>query len=106
MNAAQEKFEAWAIVELFGHQRVAGRLSEQAIGGETFIRVDVPHGDGEYTRLFGKGAIYAINLCSEDVARNAARYISVPLRAYEAKPELPRIADDGDRFDDDEDVPL
>lgn len=84
------KFEAWAVVELFGHQRVAGRLCEQAIGGETFLRVDVPASSGhqEYSRLFGKGAIYCINLCDEATARAAAAYQRPPLQAYQPLPTL------------------
>lgn len=90
MEQQQQKFEAWAVVELFGHQRVAGRLSEQAIGGETFLRVDVPASSGhaEYSRLFGKGAIYCINLCDEATARAAAAYVRPPLKAYEPLPTL------------------
>lgn len=41
-----EKFEAWGIVELMGHQRVAGRLSEQPLGGGNLLRVDIPDGEG------------------------------------------------------------
>ena len=37
-----ETFEHWCIVELFGHQRIAGKVSEQTIGGGAFVRVDVP----------------------------------------------------------------
>lgn len=81
-----EKFAAWAVVELFGHQRVAGRISEQTIGGETFIRVDVPRGESSYTRLFGKGAIYAINLCDEATARGYAAHVPAPLQAFTALP--------------------
>lgn len=78
-------FEAWGIVDLFGHTRIAGRISEQAIGGETFIRVDVPTaGDAFHTRLFGKGAIYSMSLTDETIAREMARRSTVrPVSAYE-----------------------
>lgn len=33
-----EKFEAWGIVELMGRQRVAGRISEQPLGGGNLLR--------------------------------------------------------------------
>ncbi len=37
-----KEVEQFAIVELFGHQVIAGKVSEQVIGGQGFIRVDVP----------------------------------------------------------------
>ena len=37
-----DKFEQWGIVELMGHQRAAGRLSEESIGGANMLRVDMP----------------------------------------------------------------
>ena len=65
--------DTWAIVELFGHTRIAGRLSEHTIGGCAFVRMDVPEVDGvpAFTRLFGQGAIYSITFVAEDVARQA-----------------------------------
>jgi hypothetical protein len=32
-----EKFEAWAVAEIMGHQRYAGFLTEQTIGGCAFV---------------------------------------------------------------------
>lgn len=29
----QEKFDLWCMVELFGHQRIAGRCTEQNVAG-------------------------------------------------------------------------
>ena len=37
-----DKFDHWCIVELFGHNQIAGKVTEQAIGGQSFVRVDVP----------------------------------------------------------------
>jgi len=104
---SETRFESWAVVELFGHQRVAGRVSEQAVGGCNFVRVDIPKGDGFYTRLFGNGAIYAINVTDEAAARLAAeRFVSQPAYAWElerAQQRLAAPADDSASDDDSDD---
>jgi hypothetical protein len=82
---SEQKFEQWAIVELFGHQRIAGRVTEQTIGGCAFVRVDVPvlEATGEvaatqaFTKLFGQGAIYAISFVDEAAASMVARQLRV-----------------------------
>ena len=35
-------YEGWAIVEIFGHQKYAGRISTETIGAACMLRVDVP----------------------------------------------------------------
>lgn len=67
-----EKFEQWGIVELMGHQRTAGRLSEETIGGANMLRVDVPDGETFRTAYYGPSAIYALHVTDEKVARAAA----------------------------------
>lgn len=92
MNDQTEKFESWGLLELFGHQRLAGKLSEQTIGGCHFIRIDVPEvGDTPaYTRLFTQGAIYGMTPMSEAAARKLATYLrAVPVQAYELRSAEP-----------------
>ena len=57
-----ETFETWAIVELFGHVKMAGRVSEQVIAGAAMLRLDVPAADGQagFTRFYGSSAVYSI----------------------------------------------
>ena len=59
--------ETWAIVELFGHQKIAGHISEANVAGTTMLRVDVPEVDGQaaFTRLYGGSAIYSITPTDE-----------------------------------------
>jgi|ERR1043166_49143 hypothetical protein len=103
MNAdkSTELFDCWAIVELFGHQKIAGRVSEATIAGGAFIRVDVPQcGEQKpFTRFFGPSAIYSINPTTEEIARSAARYhVKAPVERY----ELPKLAEKNDEPEDDQ----
>lgn len=87
-TGTDEKFESWGLLELFGHQRLAGKLSEQTIGGVHFIRIDVPElpDVAAYTRFFTQGAIYGMTPMEEATARKLAAYLrSVPVSAYELR---------------------
>lgn len=71
-----EELKSWALVELFGHQRIVGYLSQQSFGTGVLFRVDVPDllKDGKkvrqgFTRYFGLSAIYSITPCSEEMVR-------------------------------------
>lgn len=100
----------WAIIELMGHQTIAGQITEVQVAGCPMLRVDVPavpadaHHDAitAYTRFFGAKAVYSIIPTDELSAHHAvahlrARPVSpyvVPVRAIAA----PRDDDDyGDR---------
>lgn len=100
---SENKFEAWGLVELFGHSRVAGKITEQSVGGCNFVRVDIPRGDGFYTRLFGQGAIYAINVTTEEVARKlAVQYGDTPAYAYALQNSAPQLTHSGAQPDDED----
>lgn len=79
MTERGKGFEEWAVLELMGHQQIAGLLTEQEIAGHAFLRVDVPALKtatgielAGYTKYFGTGSVYAIHPCSEELARKAA----------------------------------
>jgi hypothetical protein len=89
--STEKKIDEWAIVDLFGHTRIAGRVSEHVLGGCSFVRVDVPAFDDtpEFTELYGQGAIYAIRFVSEEIARGMARSLQKrPVSMYELPEEL------------------
>lgn len=123
------KFEQWAIVEVMGHRRFAGMVTEQTIGGSSFVRVDVPEvqsSRGEtlpaFTKLFGSGSIYCISPVSEAIARGlAAQWCERPVSVYDLPAEYRKQPvgieqssvgtyyddhDDHDDRDDDDDCPM
>lgn len=88
MSETTEKFDQWCIVELFGHQRIGGKVSEQVIADQGFVRVDVPEVKDQvgFTRLFGTGAIYSITPVSEEIVRAfVAAHVPAPVQPYELK---------------------
>ncbi|MCA9178634.1 MAG: hypothetical protein KDB14_29435 [Planctomycetales bacterium] len=72
-----EQFESWAIVEVMGQQTYAGKVSEQSVGGASFVRVDIPDVKGQsgFTKLFGGSSIYCITPCTEQIARMTAERV-------------------------------
>jgi len=67
-----DQTEIWAIVELMGHARTAGRISQPGTYGG-LLRVDVPIDDSYRTEFYGNAAIYSIKLVSEEIARAYAQ---------------------------------
>jgi hypothetical protein len=109
MTTQPPTFDIFAIVELFGHARIAGRVCEQVIAGAGMLRVDVPELPATkyypvqpgFTRLFGPGAIYSITPVSEDIAMQAAQRMRVePVNVYLALPQL----EGGNEFEEDGDI--
>ena len=75
-SAPEPQLKAWALVELFGHQRIVGHCTSEAFGAAVLLRVDVPDlfHDGKkvragFTRYFGMGAIYSVTPVDEAVVR-------------------------------------
>lgn len=88
----EQKFDQWAILDLFGHQRTAGHVTEATIGGCSFVRIDVPEGEGYRTEYYGNGAIYSMRPVSEEIARAVVQNgVSAPVSQYEVSSLLKRI---------------
>lgn len=102
-----DTFDEWAIVDVMGHQRYVGRVTEQVIAGCGFVRVDVPKTDKQppWSKLIGTGSIYAITPVSEDIAKAMAnRRDDTPVQAFELTPRMTAQAsipfDDHDEDDE------
>lgn len=105
-----QKFEQWAMVEIFGHQKYAGKVTPQMVGQSSFVRIDVPAVDNSqgYTKLFGEKAIYCITPVAEDVVM---RYLknchAEPVNVYELRDaRAPGVSvQECNEDDDNEDLP-
>ena len=123
--------DAWAIVELMGHVRLAGRLTEEEKFGTKMGRLDIPIespcdsccGSGQtafmvgtpcckcdgaktlvtfVTQYFGGGSVYRITFVTEAVARQVARGSQPsPVSPW----DFPKALPPGRRVDDDDDPP-
>ena len=81
----REAFDQWVILELMGHRRLAGHLTEQEIGGASFLRLDVP-ADPQRTQFYSAAAVYAIHPVTEETARLCARkWTYEPVGAWDAR---------------------
>jgi hypothetical protein len=67
----------WAVLELFGHRRLGGRVQEIEQFGARMLRIDIPSATEPNkvyaTQTYGGGAIYGCHPVTEEVARAAAR---------------------------------
>lgn len=99
-----ERASFWGLLELMGHQRLAGEISETTIAGAGMLRIDVPANAATpgYTRYFAPSALYGITLMGEQEARAMAGALGArPVQAYEL-PEL-RARQGAMPIDDDDD---
>jgi len=91
---------SWAILELMGHRRLAGFVSEQQIAGAGFLRLDIPDVNPvaanmwAATQFYAPSSVYAITPCTEETARLVAEGATPgPVTAWEV-PRLPAVAVD------------
>jgi hypothetical protein len=78
----QSALVSWALVELFGHQRIVGHVTVDPVEFPGMVRVDVPDllKNGEvsrkgHTRYIARAAIYALNPCDEGTVRSLLPHV-------------------------------
>lgn len=83
----QEAIETWAYVEIMGHSRIAGRVSEKKVGIQVMLQVDVPKADEgfSHTEFYSPSAIFSIKPTTEEWCR---RWITSH-RSYDVLPYIP-----------------
>ncbi|MGP3914348.1 hypothetical protein [Nonomuraea sp. 10N515B] len=105
MTDTSSSFDQWVILEILGHRRLAGRVTEASIAGGSFLRIDVPEADGQpaMTQYYAPSSVYALTPTTEEIARRAAAlFRPAPVSRWELA-SAPRTAAAVDApYDDDE----
>jgi hypothetical protein len=99
MKETENGIDGWAILELMGHRRLGGKVSEHTIAGGAFIRIDVPHPNvaGIFTasQFYSPSAVYAITPTTEEIACAIARGAPEPVARWDLR-ALTQQADDSE----------
>lgn len=96
-------FEAFCIVEIMGHQVIAGKVSEETHFGVPLMRVDVPKSSRRegFTCYYGGNSIYKITPTTEDIVQAfVEKQDPEPIKPYMLA--LPTLAAKVDEDDDDD----
>lgn len=113
MADEQKVYEGWTILEVMGHRRLGGYVTEVNIAGAGFLRIDVPGENGApvATQFYPPASVYCITPVAESMARAVAlRNQPQPVSRWElAPPAQPKTveveeegADEGERYEDDD----
>src|SRR5262245_58226035 len=94
MSESLNGFDQWAILELLGHVKLAGRVTEEEHFGSKLGRIDIPMSGGSFTtQYFGGGSIYRITPTTEEIARAVAlRNQPAPVHRWELPAPAGRTA--------------
>jgi hypothetical protein len=118
MSNERETYAGWTILELMGHRRLGGYVTEQEIAGAGFLRIDIPGADGTpaATQFIPPSSVYCITPTTEPIARAVAlRNQPAPVARWElpALPEKTHLEPEDDPYEPDEpddddrdDIPL
>lgn len=102
-----DKIDTWALLELFGHQKIVGKVTEHELGGTAMLRVDVPGVEGQepFTKFYGPSAIFSLTPISEAVGLALAKRLRAdPISVY--APELRALSPGRDSVEDADVDPL
>ena len=95
-----EKDGSWMFVEMLGHKRLAGFVTEEEKWGQVLMRIDIPTSvkDGKLqftTQFYGTHALYCATPITEtDAIKLAKELRPVPFGKYDLHKEANRNLDD------------
>lgn len=81
----------WAVVEVFGHRRHAGRTREEERFGAKLLRIDIPNKgapdeNGWTTIYYGGSSIFSFALATEEAVMRANKPYEAPARLSYREP--------------------
>lgn len=79
MSETTSKIESWAIIEFFGHKKMAGIATTENFGPSVMLRVDIPETPRQpaFTQYYGMSSIYCLSPVTEEAARKTAESLNV-----------------------------
>ena len=108
LNVNESENGFWAVVELMGHVKMAGLVTEEERFGAKLGRIDIPEGnEGQeaFTQYFGGSSVYRITPTTEELARQmAVSWRPRPITVFDLKtvPQLESTGPEDDSlFDED-----
>jgi len=97
-----KQLETWAVVELMGRIKIAGKVTEESHFGVVMLRLDIPEVDGrpEHTEFYGGTALYRVTPCDEQIARLVLQQNHPAPIVYFQLPQPQHISDMDDMQDE------
>lgn len=76
MGLEKEQLKSYAVVEMMGHRKIVGLVTESDISGGQLLRVDVlgANAEPERTEYIGVGSIYCLTIVTEEIAKKVAAH--------------------------------
>ena len=89
-----ETFDCWAVMELMGHRRLAGKVTEVTVADHGMLKVEIPDGNPP-VQYYSPSAVYAITPTTEETVADVNRSLlqPQPVQVWEIAPQ------DGAPFD-------
>lgn len=85
---SEERYAQWSILELLGHRRLAGFVTEQEIAGKGFLRIDIPGNEKKaaMTQFYSPDSVYGLTPTTKELACAAAAASSPePVQRWELR---------------------
>ena len=95
-QTTEEQLDTYAILDLFGHTRVAGRVRNAQIAGAGMIRIEVLDSEGNeaQTEYYSPQAVYSLKPVTKELAVAAARQLdNSPVEPYSLQRAIAKMDD-------------